>query len=154
MDKWELEDRFETRILGTLQRRDTWMDDLEALGEEMPEARSPPGYVAAKLKEMEEGKFVPKRKLMDREKAFRRANPAKHVAINAAAQSGKPGPKERSKSPRKDRSRSYRGNDKSSSRTRRDKSGSRGRKDKSRSRGRRDKSRSKGKKDKSSRSRA
>lgn len=73
LDKWDLEDGFEGRIRKQLMNRfNTWREDLEDLSSEINELRygknSPAGYISAKLKEMDEGKFIPKRCLPPKKK--------------------------------------------------------------------------------------
>jgi len=73
LDKWDLEDGFEGRIRKQLlNRANTWREDLEDLSSEINELRygknSPAGYISAKLKEMDEGKFIPKRCLPPKKK--------------------------------------------------------------------------------------
>mmetsp|Transcript_91937 Transcript_91937/g.256122 ORF Transcript_91937/g.256122 Transcript_91937/m.256122 type:complete len:1055 (-) Transcript_91937:12-3176(-) len=61
-DKWNLEQRFETRLIEQLRKRgSTWREDLSSLGSTLQDARSPPALLSVKLREMEEGTFQPGR---------------------------------------------------------------------------------------------
>lgn len=68
MEKWLLEDIYEAQIVAALKtRKDSWQDDLSALNEEIADAKVKGSFIWAKIKEMADGKFVPRRSVQKRE---------------------------------------------------------------------------------------
>eukprot|EP00927_Polykrikos_kofoidii_P047370 TRINITY_DN41488_c0_g1_i1.p1 TRINITY_DN41488_c0_g1~~TRINITY_DN41488_c0_g1_i1.p1 ORF type:complete len:1205 (+),score=272.45 TRINITY_DN41488_c0_g1_i1:69-3683(+) len=61
VERWNLEERFEGRLMEQLKKRSSsWQEDLNSLSDTLGEARSPPALLSVKLREMEEGSWMPK----------------------------------------------------------------------------------------------
>ncbi|CAL1125713.1 unnamed protein product [Cladocopium goreaui] len=60
-ERFNIDDRLERRVMERMEsRQDTFREDIKSLGETLETARSPPGLLSVKLREMEDGTFVPK----------------------------------------------------------------------------------------------
>merc|ERR1740123_692987 len=60
-EKWSLEGRHESRLMDQLCKRgDNWREDIASLNITLADARVPAALLSVKLREMEDGTFVPK----------------------------------------------------------------------------------------------
>lgn len=60
-DKFQIDDRLQRRLTERMEsREDTFKEDMRSLTETLETARNPPGLLSVKMREMEDGTFVPK----------------------------------------------------------------------------------------------